>query len=180
MNISQKFESRESLIYIEFIRSLFIKRNNPSNTNSKQQINSCFFIGTHGSIVIITTADSPALHGLNPTKKIDKSLITNLARSSASRVAKEEKFLDIIKQNRQARDKKGIVRLTDLRNEAKTKIPENDKENKMPKNSSKKVREQYQPFINESVNILMDMVTLSSAAITVDVSGRNATFASGR
>lgn len=115
-----------------------------------------------------------------PWKKIDKSLITNLARSSASRVAKEEKFLDIIKQNRQARDKKGIVRLTDLRNEAKTKIPENDKENKMPKNSSKKVREQYQPFINESVNILMDMVTLSSAAITVDVSGRNATFASGR
>ncbi|MFY9148798.1 MAG: S41 family peptidase [Smithellaceae bacterium] len=120
----------------------------------------------------------------HPWKQIEQSLISRLSLRSASRVAKDEQFLEIVKQNKEARGKDGLVRLKDLRTEVKSKTKANDQEQKQADGVSKKSQEQYKPFINESVNILLDMVTLQPASPTIqtragyvgDSSGRQNTF----
>ena len=76
------------------------------------------------------------------------------------RVAKDVKFAEIIKNNKEAADKKGIIRLADLRKEMEKENGGTKKET--PAEIKKKARDQYAPFINESVNVLLDMVMLGS------------------
>jgi carboxyl-terminal processing protease len=91
-------------------------------------------------------------------KPVDKALITTLMSKSQGRVAKDTKFAKIIKDNKETADKKGIVQLDDFR---KTMKKQNGgKENETLPEQRQKAREQYAPFVNESVNILRDMVTL--------------------
>jgi carboxyl-terminal processing protease len=113
-------------------------------------------------------------------KQIDDPLIARLAIRCAARVARDERFLEIMKQNKEARAKDGIVRLADLRKEAKTRVKENDEAKPPTAGGSKKIRDQYEPFISESVNVLMDMVTLSPAAPGVQASAGHTPGASGR
>lgn len=113
-------------------------------------------------------------------KQIDAPFIARLAIRCAARVARDERFTEIIKQNKEARAKDGIVRLADLRQEAKTRVKENDKAKPPTAGGSKKIRDQYEPFISESVNVLLDMVTLAPAAPGVQASAGHASGASGR
>jgi carboxyl-terminal processing protease len=123
-------------------------------------------------------------HYEHPWKQIEQTLISRLSLRSASRVAKDEQFLEIVKQNKEARGKDGLVRLQDLRTEVKSKTKANDQEEKQADSVSKKSQEQYKPFINESINILLDMVTLQPASPTIqtragyagDSLGRQDTF----
>jgi carboxyl-terminal processing protease len=93
-------------------------------------------------------------------KSVDKPLIATLMSKSQGRVAKDAKFAKIIKENKEAADKKGIIQLDDYR---KTMKKENGgKENETLPEQRQKAREQYAPFVNESVNILRDMVTLGA------------------
>jgi carboxyl-terminal processing protease len=77
---------------------------------------------------------------------------------SQGRVAKDAKFAKIIKDNKEAADKKGIIQLDDLRKTMKKEGAGIEKETRSEQRQ--KAREQYAPFVNESVNILLDMVTL--------------------
>jgi carboxyl-terminal processing protease len=79
---------------------------------------------------------------------------------SQGRVAKDAKFAKIIKDNKEAADKKGIIQLDDLRKTMKEEGGNEEKETRAEQRQ--KVREQYAPFVNESVNILRDMVTLGA------------------
>ena len=87
-------------------------------------------------------------------KPLDPPMLERLAARSKARVAKDAKFIEIMKNNKEAEDRKGIIRLADLRREKESigKTKETLHE------SRQKARDQYAPFVNESVNVLLDMV----------------------
>ncbi len=88
-------------------------------------------------------------------KPVDGSLITTLKSRSQARVARDEKFAKILKDNKEAADKHGMIQLDDLR---KTLKKDNgDRENETLAEQRKKAKEQYAPFVKESVNVLLDM-----------------------
>ena len=86
-------------------------------------------------------------------------MITKLAARSKARIAKDNKFAEIIKNNKEAAGKKGIIRLADLRKEVEKEG--GSKENKTSTELKQRAKEQYAPFVNESVNVLLDMVLLN-------------------
>ncbi len=93
-------------------------------------------------------------------KPLERPLIEALAARSKARVAKDAKFAEIIKNNKEAAARKGIIRLADLR---KDMAKENGgKKKETHAELRKKARDQHAPFVNESVNILLDMVTMGS------------------
>jgi carboxyl-terminal processing protease len=94
-------------------------------------------------------------------KPMEQPLLAKLAARSQARVAKDAKFAEIIKNNKEAAGKKGVIRLADLRKEVEKEGGVKKKET--PTELKKKARDQYVPFVNESVNVLLDMVTLGSA-----------------
>ncbi len=96
-----------------------------------------------------------------PWKPVDQSLIAKLASRSQDRVAKDANFAKIIKDNKEAAEKKGIIRLDDLRKAQKEEGADIDEET--PSEERQKAKEQYAPFVNESVNVLLDSATLSAA-----------------
>ena len=90
-------------------------------------------------------------------KPVDEPLIARLSSKSQGRVAKDAKFAKIIKDNKEAADKKGIIQLDDLRKTIKEEGAGMEKETRSEERQ--KAREQYAPFVNESVNILLDVVS---------------------
>jgi carboxyl-terminal processing protease len=94
-------------------------------------------------------------------KPVEQPLLTELAARSKARVAKNVKFAEIIKNNKEAAGKKGVIRLTELRKEMEKE--KGEKKKGTPTELKKKARDQYAPFVNESVNVLLDMVMLGSA-----------------
>ncbi len=93
-------------------------------------------------------------------KPLERPLLAKLAARSKSRVAKDKKFAEIIKNNKEAAGRKGIIRLADLRKEAGKESGGKQKEKETRAELRKKTRDQYVPFVNESVNVLLDMVTM--------------------
>ncbi len=89
-------------------------------------------------------------------KPVKQPLLTRLSAQSSARVANNAKFAEIIKNNQEAAGRKGLIRLADLRKE----IKDDDKKNKTSAELKQKARDQYIPFVEESVNILLDMVTM--------------------
>jgi carboxyl-terminal processing protease len=89
-------------------------------------------------------------------KPVDERLIAKLISKSQGRVAKDAKFAKIIKDNKEAVAKKGIIQLDDLRKTIKEEGADIEKETRSERRQ--KAREQYTPFVNESVNILLDEV----------------------
>ncbi|MBI5252074.1 MAG: PDZ domain-containing protein [Desulfomonile tiedjei] len=94
-------------------------------------------------------------------KPVEQPLLTELAARSKARVAKNVKFAEIIKNNKEAAGKKGVIRLDELRKEMEK--AKGGKKKETPTELKKKARDQYAPFLNESVNVLLDMVMLGSA-----------------
>ncbi|HEY5522039.1 MAG TPA: S41 family peptidase [Desulfuromonadaceae bacterium] len=94
-------------------------------------------------------------------KPLEQPMLAELAARSKARVAKDAKFAEIIKNNKEAAGKKGVIRLADLRKEMEKESGGKKKET--PTELRKKARDQYAPFVNESVNVLLDMVTLGSS-----------------
>jgi len=94
-------------------------------------------------------------------KPVGKPLIARLSSKSQGRVAKDARFAKIVKDNKEAADKKGIIQLDDLRKTIKEEGVGIEKETRSEQRQ--KAREQYAPFVNESVNILLDeVVTLAT------------------
>jgi carboxyl-terminal processing protease len=94
-------------------------------------------------------------------KPVKQSMLAELAARSKARVAKDVKFAEIIKNNKEAAGKKGLIRLADLRKEMGKN--NGDKKKQTLTEVKQKARDRYTPFVNESVNVLLDMVTLGSA-----------------
>jgi carboxyl-terminal processing protease len=94
-------------------------------------------------------------------KPVKRPLLAELAARSKARITKDAKFAEIIKNNKEAAGKKGIIRLADLRKEMEKEGGGKKKET--PTELKQKARDQYAPFVKESVNVLLDMVILGSA-----------------
>jgi carboxyl-terminal processing protease len=94
-------------------------------------------------------------------KPLDESILTGLAARSKARVAKDAKFAEIIKDNKEAAGKKGLIRLADLRKDMEKE--KGDKKKETLTEQKQKVRDQYAPFVKESVNVLLDLVMLRAA-----------------
>ncbi len=92
-------------------------------------------------------------------KPVEPAMITELAARSQVRVAKDAKFTEIIKKNKEAAGKKGVIRIVDLRKELEKEG--GGKTKGTTTELKQKFREQYAPFVNESLNVLLDMVTLA-------------------
>lgn len=88
-------------------------------------------------------------------KPVEQTTIFNLAGRSQTRVTKDAKFAEILKNNKEAASRKGIIRLADLRKELEK---ENGGKKEKNVSSKQKAREMYLPFVNESVNVLLDMI----------------------
>ena len=96
-------------------------------------------------------------NGTSPWKPVEERQITALASKSQVRVAKDAKFVKILKDNKEAADKKGFIQLDDYR---KTLKKENGgKANPTRSDQKQKVQEQYAPYVDESVSVLLDMLT---------------------
>lgn len=93
-------------------------------------------------------------------KNVEQPMLTKLAVRSKARVIKDAKFAEIIKNNQEAAGKKGLIRLADLRKEVEKEGGSNEK--KTPTELKQKARDQYAPFVSESINVLLDMVMLGS------------------
>lgn len=94
-------------------------------------------------------------------KPLEQPLLEKLAESSRARVAKDAKFAEIIRNNKEASARKGIIRLADLRKEMEK---EGGSKKEVTISALKqKARDQNAPFVNESVNILLDIVKLGAA-----------------
>jgi carboxyl-terminal processing protease len=93
-------------------------------------------------------------------KPVERPMLAELATRSNARVTKDAKFAEIIKNNKEAAGKKGVIRLADLRKEMEKEGGVKKKET--PTELKQKARDQYAPFVNESVNVLLDMVILGS------------------
>jgi len=99
-------------------------------------------------------------------RTVDEQLIAKLIPKSQGRVAKDARFAKIIKDNKEAADKKGIIQLDDLRKTMKDEGAGIEKETRSEQRQ--KAREQYAPFVNESVNILLDIVRLTESERSED------------
>jgi carboxyl-terminal processing protease len=89
-----------------------------------------------------------------PWRPVDPDLTAKLAAKSKARVAKSEAFAEIIKTNQEAAERKGIVRIADLRKESeKENIAKADW-----KQLRKKSKEREIPYQEEGANILLDMI----------------------
>ncbi|KQC09512.1 MAG: hypothetical protein APR62_14080 [Smithella sp. SDB] len=104
-----------------------------------------------------------------PWTSVEQPMLTTLAVKSRIRIAKDDKFAEIIKNNKEAAERKGIIKLADLRKEVKREG--GSKENKTSTELKQRTKEQYAPFVNESINVLLDMVMLSSAQPVAHASG---------
>ena len=93
-------------------------------------------------------------------RPVERSMMSVLTARSQARIAKDAKFTEIIKNNKEAAAKKGVIRLVDLREEMKKDGGANKKET--PAELKQKVRDQYAPLVNESINIISDMITLEA------------------
>lgn len=93
-------------------------------------------------------------------QSVNRSLLTDLATKSKVRVAKNVQFNEITKDNIEAARKNGIVRLADLRKEMKKNGGVNKNETRTE--LKLKAKEQNAPFVNESLNVLLDMIILES------------------
>jgi carboxyl-terminal processing protease len=94
--------------------------------------------------------------GTLPWKPVDERLIAALKSKSQARVTKDGEFARIMKENKEAADTKGIIQLDDFRRRLEK---ENiDREKQTHAEQRQKAREQYAPFVKESLNILLDMV----------------------
>jgi carboxyl-terminal processing protease len=96
-------------------------------------------------------------------KTVEQPMLAELAARSRARIAKDAKFAEIIKNNKEAAARKGIIRLADLRKDKEREKENGSKKMETPTELKKKARDQYAPFVNESVNVLLDMVTLGSS-----------------
>lgn len=89
-------------------------------------------------------------------KPVDEVVIPALVAKSKARVEKDAKFAKIIKDNKEAAARKGVIQIAEFRKSMKEE--NGGKEKKTPSELRQKAREENAPFVNESINVLMDMI----------------------
>ena len=98
---------------------------------------------------------SPEGNALNSWVPVSKMEVDHLKALSQARVSKSKAFDDILKEVKESEEKKGLVKLSDMRKkEGEQKKKDKDK---APKQL---VKERNKPQIDEALNVLADFVNL--------------------
>ncbi|MEZ4814608.1 MAG: S41 family peptidase [Bdellovibrionota bacterium] len=96
-------------------------------------------------------------------KPITEKIIDKVKEKSKSRVAKSEKFKEILSELKEAQKNKGVVKLADFRKRAQEDKAKDDKKKNQP--SSERKKEIMAPYIDEGLNVLSDLsVELNKAS----------------
>lgn len=99
---------------------------------------------------------SPEANKTQKWKSITQNMLDALRVKSGQRVGNSEKFKEILTELKDGQKNKGVVKLADFRKKAKE---EKDKEDKTKvKNTSDRKKEVMQPYIDEGINVLNDLV----------------------
>lgn len=93
-----------------------------------------------------------------PWRRVDPALIAALAKKSAARVAGDDSFAEIIKTDKEIAERKGIIRISDLRRENKKENDAKKIERKTGEKLRKKVDDQEPLYLAEGINVLLDMI----------------------
>lgn len=109
----------------------------------------------------IATFLSPtaAGEGKNTWRPIDATLVKKLQEASKKRVDKNPKFAELKKKVEEAKQSDGIIKLAELRKKTEKDDAEEKKKEKEKRSRAKKSREAYEPLVDETVNIMADMIT---------------------
>lgn len=97
----------------------------------------------------------------NKWKPLTPQVVEAVSQKSKERVAKNEKFKEILQELKEADKNKGIVKLADFRKRAKEDKEKEDKKKKQSANERRK--EAMAPYIDEGLNVLSDLVTQINA-----------------
>jgi carboxyl-terminal processing protease len=89
-------------------------------------------------------------------KAITEEMLTGIRSKSKERVSKSEKFKEIEKEVSEAEKNKGVIKLADFRKKAKEEKDKDDKKKNQP--ASERKKEALAPYIDESLNVLGDLV----------------------
>ena len=92
----------------------------------------------------------------NHWKPIEADLVKTLAANSAERIKKYPKFAEIRKDIEEFQKNKGIIKLSDMKQKNDAEKKKKKKEEK--KTTAQRLQDADAPFINESLNILIDML----------------------
>ena len=99
---------------------------------------------------------SPEANKAQKWKPVTQSMLDALRVKSGQRVSSNDKFKEILSELKEGQKNKGLVKLADFRKKAKE---EKDKEDKTKvKNTSDRKKEVMQPYIDEGINVLNDLV----------------------
>lgn len=94
-------------------------------------------------------------------RPVSESEVEKLRKLSTERTAKDKDLQEIARELKEAEDRKGIIKLADFRKkDAETKKKEDKKGKKRPLREV--LKERNLPHINESLNVLSDLVQLRS------------------
>jgi carboxyl-terminal processing protease len=88
---------------------------------------------------------------------VSRAEVEKLKLLSERRVKQSKEFAEVIKDLKEAEEKKGLIRLADLR---KKEVESKSKEKEKNKTQRQLARERAKPMINEALNILGDFVHL--------------------
>jgi carboxyl-terminal processing protease len=97
-------------------------------------------------------------------KPIDAEIVKKLKKLSQERVAKDPKFIEIVKNVEDSKKNKGIIRLAEMRKKAEE---ENKKDDKKEKGRKAKLKETQAPLVSEGVNIMQDWLANNASSPTI-------------
>jgi carboxyl-terminal processing protease len=101
---------------------------------------------------------SPEANDGNQWTPVSRAEIEKLRIASAARVAKSKEFAEISKEIKESEEKKGVVKLSELR-----KKESESKKKYKDKSAKALIKEKNKPQIDEALNILADFVNLRQA-----------------
>lgn len=97
-------------------------------------------------------------------KPVDAEIVKKLKKLSLDRIAKDSKFIEIVKNIEDSKKNKGVIRLAEMKKKAEE---ENKKDEKKDKSRKAKLKETQAPLVSEGVNIMSDWLAAESATGTM-------------
>lgn len=103
---------------------------------------------------------------------VTNDLVASLKKKSAERIAKDEKFNEIVKSIEEAQKNKGVVKLADLRKKAAEEEAKKKDDKGKEKSRKAKIKETQAPLVSEGVNILTDWIVGAKGGVPLQASSK--------
>lgn len=98
-------------------------------------------------------------------KPVTKEVVSELKKKSSERIAKDPKYIEIIKSIEDSKKNKGVIKLADLRKKAAEEDSKKKDDKKEEKTRKAKMKETVGPLVTEGVNIMLDYIQQLKPAV---------------